>query len=134
MSFILSVCGNNYSIMLGRVAKTHMGINNAVNHFLKFRVCFCLIHEIRIAVYIWKVKACDGQETMKNGELYIPVKKDYKKVFNINDNVCIGFAGDTAIVKQFVSDLNNYKNSTICLSLAYYHKRTPSLYFKLFFH
>lgn len=72
MSFILSVCGNNYSIMLG-----------------------------------------DGQETIKNGELYIPVKKDYKKVFSINDNVCIGFTGDTAIVKQIVSELNNYKNSTI---------------------
>uniref|UniRef100_N1ZZN4 Uncharacterized protein n=1 Tax=Eubacterium plexicaudatum ASF492 TaxID=1235802 RepID=N1ZZN4_9FIRM len=72
MSFILSVCGNNYSIMLG-----------------------------------------DGQETIKNGELYIPVKKDYKKVLSINDNVCIGFAGDTAIVKQIVSELNNYKNSTI---------------------
>ncbi|KAI4445163.1 hypothetical protein C823_007670 [Eubacterium plexicaudatum ASF492] len=38
MSFILSVCGNNYSIMLG-----------------------------------------DGQETIKNGELYIPVKKIIKK-------------------------------------------------------
>ena len=72
MSFILCVCGNNFSIMLG-----------------------------------------DGQETVKNGELYIPVRKDYKKVYSVNENVCIGLAGDTNIVEQIVSELHIYKNSSI---------------------
>lgn len=72
MSFILSVCGENYSIMLG-----------------------------------------DRQETIKSGNLYIPIRHDFKKVYSINENVCIGFAGDSKIVKNFVSEIHIYKNSSI---------------------
>lgn len=72
MSFVLSVCGKNYSIMLG-----------------------------------------DGQETIKNGNLYIPIRHDFKKVYSINTNVCIGFVGDSEIVKTIIPELHIYKNYSI---------------------